>query len=174
MSLPSAFADAARFASVTEISTGKLVKGPATFVWLIAIAFRLVHVPPTLYQVPPPPPVAVNPAVTDAAALIVTFCGVAVPVSPPLNPLNVYPAFAVALTATTAPALYHPLPGVIVPPADGLADVVRKYCVVNAAVYVAEDDGAAIVWLAAPPSDQLPNTYCVPAAPACGPAAAIV
>jgi hypothetical protein len=71
-----------------------------------------------------------NVAVTVVAADIVTFCGVVVPLSAPVNPVNWYPAFAVALTDTTVPALYHPLDGAIVPPADGLADVVRKYCVV--------------------------------------------
>jgi hypothetical protein len=71
-----------------------------------------------------------NVAVTVAAADIVTFCGVVVPLSAPVNPVNWYPAFAVALTLTTVPALYHPLDGAIVPPAEGLADVVKKYCVV--------------------------------------------
>jgi hypothetical protein len=41
---------------------------------------------------------------------------------------------AVALTATTVPASYQPLAGVIVPAAACVAAVVRKYCVVNAAV----------------------------------------
>src|SRR5690348_13979759 len=61
----------------------------------------------------------------------------------------------------------------MVPPADGLADVVRRYCGAKVAVYVVGAAGAVTVWLAGPLSDQLPNTYCVPAAPACV-AAAIV
>jgi uncharacterized SAM-binding protein YcdF (DUF218 family) len=110
---------------------------------------------------------AVKFAVTLKGPFIVTFCGVAVPVSAPLNPENVYPEAALALTETTAPALYHPVAGLIVPPADGFALVVSWYCVVKLAVYVAALDGAVTVWLAAPLSDQLPNTYCVPVVPAC-------
>ena len=76
----------------------------------------------------------VNAAVTERGPLIVTFCGVVVPVNAPENPPNWYPLLAVAPTATTTPALYHPLAGLIVPPAVGLAAVVREYCVVNVAV----------------------------------------
>jgi hypothetical protein len=80
---------------------------------------------------------------------------------------------ALALTATTEPALNQPLAGAIEPPADGLAVVVRKYCVVNVAVYVVEDAGAVTECDAAPASDQFAKTYWTPAAPACV-AAAIV
>jgi hypothetical protein len=80
---------------------------------------------------------------------------------------------AVALTETPVPALYQPLAGAIEPPADGLAVVVRKYCVVNVAVYVADDAGAVTECDAAPASDQFAKTYWTPAAPACV-AAAIV
>jgi hypothetical protein len=66
-----------------------------------------------------------KPAVVLAGAFIVTFCGLAVPVSAPLKPLNRYPVLAEALTATTVPVLYHPLAGLTVPPATGLAAVVR-------------------------------------------------
>jgi hypothetical protein len=64
-----------------------------------------------------------NPPVTLSGALIVTVCGVAVPLSAPLKPVNEYPLLAVALTWTEVPLLYHPLAGLIVPPAE--ADVVR-------------------------------------------------
>jgi hypothetical protein len=76
----------------------------------------------------------VNAAVTDSGPLIVTFCGVVAPVNAPEKLTNWYPLLAVALTPTTAPALYQPLAGAIVPPAAGLAAVIRKYCVANAAV----------------------------------------
>src|SRR4051794_34174742 len=112
-------------------------------------------------------------AVTVAGAFRVVFCGVVVPVRAPEKPVNWYPEFAVALTATTAPALNQPLAGAIEPPAARFAAVVRKYCVVNVAVYVVDDDGAVTVCEAAPLSDQLPNRYCIPLAPACE-AAAIV
>jgi hypothetical protein len=68
---------------------------------------------------------AVKPAVTDSGPLIVTFCGFVVPASAPENPLNWYPDAAVALTDTTDPALYHPVAGLIVPPATGLDAVVN-------------------------------------------------
>jgi hypothetical protein len=41
------------------------------------------------------------------------------------------------------------------PLAVGLAEVVNWYCVVNAAVKVAGDDGAVMEWICAPLSDQL-------------------
>ena len=41
-----------------------------------------------------------------------------------------------ALTGTTVPALYHPLVGLMLPPAAEFAEVVRKYCVEKVAVYV--------------------------------------
>jgi hypothetical protein len=85
--------------------------------------FRFVHVPPVLYHAAVD--TAVNVAVTVTGPLIVTVCGVVVPVSPPVNPLNWYPLFTAALTETALPALYQPLAGLIVPPADGLAAVVR-------------------------------------------------
>jgi hypothetical protein len=73
-------------------------------------------------------------AVTVAGALMVRFCGVVVPVRAPLKPVNWYPLLAVALTATTAPLLIHPLGGLIVPPALGLTAVVSWYWVVKLAV----------------------------------------
>jgi len=42
---------------------------------------------------------------------IVTLCGLTVPVSPPLKPVNGYPEFGVAVTWTTWPLLYQPLAG---------------------------------------------------------------
>src|SRR5947209_13020255 len=54
----------------------------------------------------------------------------------------------------------------MVPPADGFAAVVRKYCVRKVAVYVVAVDGPVTVWDAAPPSDQLAKAYCVAVAPA--------
>ncbi len=78
--------------------------------------------------------VPVKLAVTVAAPFIVTFCGVVVPVNAPEKPLKVYPPLAVALTCTTVPLLCHPLDGLMLPPAVGLAAVVRKYCVVKLAV----------------------------------------
>ena len=80
---------------------------------------------------------------------------------------------AVAVTCTEEFASNQPLGGAIDPPAAGLADVVRKYCVVKVAVYVAGEFPAVTGWLAAPPSDQLANTYCVPAPPACVAAATV-
>jgi hypothetical protein len=80
---------------------------------------------------------------------------------------------AVALTATTEPALNQPLAGAIEPPADGLAVVVRKYCVVKVAVYVVEDAGAVTECDAAPASDQFAKTYWTPAAPVCVAAAMV-
>ena len=70
-----------------------------------------------------------------------------------------------ALTATTEPALYQPLEGEMEPPAEGLAAVVRKYWVTKVALKVVGDEGAEIECEAAPESDQLENTYCVPVAP---------
>src|SRR5947209_19256621 len=61
----------------------------------------------------------------------------------------------------------------MVPPADGLAAVVRKYCVLKVAVYVVAVEGPVTVCDAAPPSDQLAKTYCVPVAPACVAAAMV-
>jgi hypothetical protein len=77
---------------------------------------------------------ATNVAVTVAGPFMLTFCGVAIPESEPVKPVNPYPLFAAALTETTAPLLYHPLAGMTVPPADGLTTVVKKYCVVKLAV----------------------------------------
>lgn len=73
----------------------------------------------------------------------------------PVNFENWYPGFAVAITVRIVPLLNHPLAGEMTPPFDGLAEVVRKYCVVKLAVYVAATEGATTVWEAAPPSDQL-------------------
>ena len=73
------------------------------------------------------------------------------------------------LTTTTSPALYQPLLGEIEPPTE--AAVVRKYCVVNAAVYVVADIGVVTECDAAPPSDQLVKRYCTPTEPACDAAA---
>ena len=61
-------------------------------------------------------------AVTVAALLSVSVCGVAVPLSAPPNPVNVYPPAGAALT-WTVPAFCHPLAGEMLPPA--LAEVVR-------------------------------------------------
>ncbi len=71
------------------------------------------------------PDVLLKLAVTVLGPLILRFCGVAVPLRLPLNPENWYPLLAAALTVTTAPALYQPLAGLIVPPAAGVAVVVR-------------------------------------------------
>jgi hypothetical protein len=42
--------------------------------------------------------------------------------------VNVYPAFAVAVTVTEEPELNGPLP-LVVPPANGIDDSVTVYCV---------------------------------------------
>ena len=74
---------------------------------------------------------------------------------------------------TLCPLLYHPLAGLTVPPLP--AFIVRKYCVVKFAVYVAVPlAGAATVCDIPPASLQLAHTYCVPLAPACGVVVAIV
>ena len=117
--------------------------------------------------------VAAKLAVTEAGAFIVTVCGFVDPVSTPVNPVNAYPVAGVAVTATAAPALYQPLAGATFPALDGFAAVVRKYCVVNVAVYVAAAAGAVTVCEAVPPSDHFENTYWIPVVPACA-AAAIV
>jgi hypothetical protein len=54
-------------------------------------------------------------AVTVAAALRVSDCGVVIPLSAPPNPVKEYPPLGVAVTCT-APAFCHPLPGEILPP----------------------------------------------------------
>ena len=41
--------------------------------------------------------------------------------------VNVYPAFAVAVTVTEEPELYGPLP-LVVPPAAGFLDIDTLYC----------------------------------------------
>src|SRR5215831_19286321 len=61
----------------------------------------------------------------------------------------------------------------MVPPATGLHAVVSKYCVLKLAVYVVAAAGAVTLCDAAPASDQLAKTNCVPVVPACV-AAAIV
>ena len=60
-------------------------------------------------------------AVTLTGPFRVTLCGVVVPESPPLKPLNTYGALAAALTETTLPALYQALAGPMLPPAAGFA-----------------------------------------------------
>jgi hypothetical protein len=55
-------------------------------------------------------------ALTETGAVMVAFCGVTVPLSPPLNPVNWNPALACAPTETTEPELYQPLTGVMLPP----------------------------------------------------------
>jgi hypothetical protein len=66
-----------------------------------------------------------NVAVTVSGPVIVTFCGVVVPASAPVNPVKLYPLAAAALTATTLPLFTQPLAGVMLPPPAGLAAVVR-------------------------------------------------
>src|SRR5262249_36787843 len=75
---------------------------------------------------------ALKAAETERGALMVTLWGVVVPVRSPLNPENVKPRLAVALTGTIVPLLYQALAGLIVPPVPAL--VVKKYCVVKLAV----------------------------------------
>jgi hypothetical protein len=76
---------------------------------------------------------AANVAVTLLGAFITMFCGSVKPPRSPVNPVNRYPAFAVAVTGTEAPESNHP-EGVTVPPPAGLALVVNWYCVENDAV----------------------------------------
>lgn len=73
-------------------------------------------------------------AVTLLGAVILTFCGVAVPVRSPPNPENAGAPLAAALTVTTSPLLCHPLAGPIFPPVAVLTAVVKKYCVAKLAV----------------------------------------
>src|SRR5712691_5715167 len=136
----------------------------------MVIFLRFVH--PLLYQFSPP--AAVKFAVTDAGPVMVRFCGVVVPDRAPAKPENWYPLLAAALTDITTPLLYQAVAGLMLPPATGLTAVVKAYCVVKLAVYVAGADGAVTEWETAPPSDQFANTYCVPAPPACVAVVAIV
>jgi hypothetical protein len=65
-----------------------------------------------------------NKAVTVVGPDTVKFCDAAVP-DTPLNPVNVYPGAAVAVTVTVAPGFNHSAVGVTLPPTTGLAKVVR-------------------------------------------------
>ena len=69
-------APAARLASeASETSTGKLLSAvdPDTLVWSTVIAFRWIHVPPVLYQDPPPP---IVPTVHVPTWIHPVFCAV--------------------------------------------------------------------------------------------------
>ena len=63
-------------------------------------------------------------AATLIGPVIVRLPGLVVPLKSPEKPVNTYPALGVALTVAIAPELYQP-PGVMLPPAAGLAEVVR-------------------------------------------------
>ncbi len=79
--------------------------------------------------------IAVKVAVTFLGLFMVMFMGLVVPVRSTDQPLKLYPVFAVAETETLCPLLCQLVPeGVTVPPADGLAVVVRLYWVVKLAV----------------------------------------
>ena len=84
--------------------------------------------------VTPMEPVGVKLAVTALGALIVIDCGFDVPERSPVNPVNTYEAFGVALTCTVVPASWYAVPGVMVPPIAGDAAVVNAYWVLNDAV----------------------------------------
>ena len=123
LSYPFTSAAEARFESETENSIGKFVRfaEPETCPLATVIDFRYIHAPLYHEGLVGEPKVAV----TLAGPFMVRICGVLAPDRPPLNPLKAYPLFAVALTETAVPLLYHPLLGVIDPPLDGLAAVVR-------------------------------------------------
>ena len=79
--------------------------------------------------------IAVKVAVTFLGPFMVTLVGLIDPVRSTDQPLKLYPAFAAAETDTLCPLLYQLVPdGVTVPPADGLAVVVKLYWVVKLAV----------------------------------------
>jgi hypothetical protein len=62
----------------------------------------------------------------------------------------------VALIETADPAFLHPLVGFTVPPVPWI--IVRKYCVLNVAVYVLLVVGATVCEIA-PPSLHFVHTY---------------
>src|SRR5262249_1737015 len=69
-----------------------------------------------------------KPAVTDFGPFISRGCGLAAPVSAPLNPVNTNPELTLAKTPTVVPAAYQP-PAPIVPPDTGVAVAVSRYSV---------------------------------------------
>jgi hypothetical protein len=71
-----------------------------------------------------------KPATTLTGPFITTETGDVVAVAPSLNPVNVYPAFGVALTIADEPASYSPVP-LTVPSPDGFAVTVSWYCCVS-------------------------------------------
>jgi hypothetical protein len=122
--------------------------------------------------------VPVKLAVTVAGAVMVKLPDGLVPVKAPEKFAKIYPGLGVAVTWTCVDAVTHPAEGlVLMLPAGGarigVTAVVKKYCVVKFALYVVADD-TVMECAVAPPSDQLAHTYCTPAAPAWGVAAAIV
>src|SRR5438552_3896883 len=114
-------------------------------------------------------------AVSVIGPFIVTLAGLVVPLNDPVPvPLRLpklKPAFGVAEIFTVCPLLKKALDGLTVPPVPAL--IVRRNCAVKLAVYVAALEGAT-VWLIAPASLQLLQTYCVPVAPLCGEVVLIV
>jgi hypothetical protein len=67
---------------------------------------------------------------------------------------------AVAVTETTWPLFCQLVPeGLTVPPAVGLAAVVRLYWVINVAVKVVAEAGTVTLWLWAPASLQEAKRY---------------
>jgi hypothetical protein len=80
-------------------------------------------------------------AVSVIAEFIVIFAGFVVPVKLPVplpvQDLNLWPAFAVALIVTVAPALFQPLIGVTVP--GPLVCMVRKYWCWNEKTMVVDE-----------------------------------
>jgi hypothetical protein len=68
------------------------------------------------------------------------------PLASPLHPLNVNPAFAVALNVALCPLSYQFVPeGLITPAATGFTAVVKLYWVQKLAVYVGVAGEAVIV-----------------------------
>jgi hypothetical protein len=74
-------------------------------------------------------------------AITVLLASMVIPIDPvdplasPLHPLNVYPAFAVALNVTLCPPSYQFVPdGLTTPAPAGLTEMVKLYWVVKLAV----------------------------------------
>ena len=121
--------------------------------------------------------VEANEADSVIAPFIVTDALLAAPLKDPdpdpVQPVNANPAFGVAWIPTDCPVLKKPLAGLTDPPA--LADMVRKYCCVKFAVYVAVTEfGTVMVCDIAPASLQLDQTKRAVLEAFCGLATAMV